>query len=678
MSALSDLADLFRSESSDLLDTLEAALLDLKRSPGDQDLVNTAFRALHTLKGSGAMFGFDSVASFAHEFESAFDRVRKGEIAPDQELVAIALSAKDYIRALIERPEEANDLMGLRILADLRKRVQPDGGPRALETVAPEPVSPPPAGMKTWRIGMRFQRHVLVNGSNPLLLLDELRALGACQIKVVADAVPDLQDLEPSGCYFGWDATLVTDRPRSEIDDVFLFIADEMELRIEDAAPEATPLVAAAPATPTAPAAPAPLSAPAVSAPRAPVAETAPDAAEAAAKRGNKDSLTIRVQAERLDEMMDRIGELVIAQARLTQLANSGANAKGVAEEIERLTSSLREAMMGVRMLPIGSLFGRFRRLIHDLSRDLGKEIELVTEGEETELDKTMIERLADPLVHLIRNAADHGLESGEARLAAGKPAAGRVRLVARHAGAEVQISIIDDGKGLDAQRIRRKAEENGLIAPSATISEAELHQLIFHPGFSTAAQVSAVSGRGVGMDVVRRTIEGMRGVIDIATAPGKGSTFTLRLPLTLAIIEGLLVRVADTRYVIPLTAVEECVELATLADGSRGRSFLNIRGELVPYLSLRELFDDAGEPDPHLKVVIVAHGDTRVGFVVDQIIGGHQTVIKSLSKLHADVPSFSGATILGDGAVALILDTPHLIATAQNRESRRNTREAA
>ena len=343
-----------------------------------------------------------------------------------------------------------------------------------------------------------------------------------------------------------------------------------------------------------------------------------------------------------------------------------------MAEEIERLTSALRDAMMGIRMVPIGSLFGRFRRLVHDLSRDLGKEIDLTTAGEETELDKTMIERLADPLVHVIRNSADHGLEDAATRVAAGKPAAGNINLVARHAGAEVLISVSDDGRGLDAQRIRAKAEENGLIAAGAALSDAELYQLIFQPGFSTAKEVSALSGRGVGLDVVKRTIEGMRGSIDIATQPGQGTEITLRLPLTLAIIEGLLVRVADARYAIPLTAVEECVEISE-ADSTRskGRSFLNIRGELVPFLRLRELFDEPGEPDAHQKVVIVAAADTRVGLVVDQIIGSHQTVIKSLSKLHADVPSFSGATILGDGAVALILDVPHLIALGQARETR-------
>jgi two-component system chemotaxis sensor kinase CheA len=655
MSAHADPSEVFRQEAGELLEQLEQALLDLERSPADQSLINTAFRALHTIKGSGAMFGFEQVAAFAHEFESAFDRVRKGETAPDPELIAIALNAKDFIRQQIETPDEASAVIGLCILSDLRKLVSGPAAAPALAAVAPEPAAAAPAGEHCWRIRIRFHRDVLVNGANPLLLIDELRSLGDCRVKVDVRSTPPLDEIDPSACYFEWEALLVTAHPRSAIDDVFVFVLGEMELAVEDAEPPAISEPAAISDAPAAPAA-------------EPGAEPA---AASDAKRG-KDAATIRVQAERLDEMMDRVGELVIAQARLSQLANTGA--KGVAEEIERLTSSLRDAMMGIRMLPIGSLFGRFRRLVHDISRDLRKEIELVAEGEETELDKTMIERLADPLIHVIRNAADHGLESAGERAAAGKPAIGRIRLTARHAGAEVLISVSDDGRGLNTQRIRAKAEENGLIAPGASVSEGELHQLIFHPGFSTAQTVSSLSGRGVGMDVVRRTIEGMRGAIDIATAPGKGTTLTLRLPLTLAIIEGLLVRVADTRYVVPLTAVEECVELSTQAGArSKGRSFLNIRGDLVPFLRLRELFAESGEGDRHQKVVIVSHAETRVGLVVDQIIGSHQTVIKSLSKLHADAPSFSGATILGDGAVALILDVPQLIAAGQTREARYN-----
>jgi two-component system chemotaxis sensor kinase CheA len=663
MTANSDSTEIFRQEAGELLEQLEAALLDLERAPDDRNLVNRAFRALHTIKGSGAMFGFEEVAAFAHEFESAFDRVRKGDAAPDPDLIAIALNAKDFLRTQIEKPDEARAVIGVCILSELRKLVQGPGGASA-PAAAAEPTSVAPASRKRWRIAMRFHKDGLVNGSNPLLLIDKLRGLGDCRVVVHAEATLPLGELDPTACYFHWDAILETEHPRSEIEDVSIFVAPEMDLTIEEESMN-SPLAPADRGVANPPSA---ASAP----PATSGAGAQASAAEGPAKHDAKEAATIRVPAERLDEMMDRVGELVIAQARLTQLANSGASAKGVAEEIERLAASLRDAVMGVRMLPIGSLFGRFRRLVHDLSRDLGKEIELVAEGEETELDKTMIERLADPLVHVIRNAADHGLESPEARRAAGKDPVGRIRLVACHAGAEVLISVSDDGKGLDVKNIRAKAEELGLVAAGAVLSEAELYQLLFQPGFTTAQQVSALSGRGVGMDVVRRTIEGLRGSIDIASEPGKGSTFTLRLPLTLAIIEGLLVRVAETRYVVPLTAIEECVELSTDADArSKGRSFLNIRGELVPFLRLRELFAETGEPDPHQKVVIVANADARVGLVVDQIIGSHQIVIKSLSKLHADVPSFSGATILGDGAVALILDVPHLIGVGQAREAR-------
>jgi two-component system chemotaxis sensor kinase CheA len=388
----------------------------------------------------------------------------------------------------------------------------------------------------------------------------------------------------------------------------------------------------------------------------------------------------MRVDAERLDELMDRVGELVIAQARLTQIAasSSDGNLKTIAEELERLSSGLRDTTMGIRMVPIGTLFARFRRLVHDVSRDLDKDIEFITSGEDTELDKTVIEKLADPLVHLIRNSMDHGLEPAEARRAAGKPARGTVRLSAVYAGAEVAISVSDDGAGLDAARIRAKAEENGIIAHDAKLSDQELYNLIFAPGFSTASEITALSGRGVGMDVVKRTIDGLRGTIDLSTRPGEGTTLTLRLPLTLAIIDGMLVRVGNGRYTIPLAAVEECVELPAEAVGSaRGRSFLDIRGALVPFVRLRDVFNTPGAPDAHQKVVIVSSGEGRVGLVVDQIIGNNQTVIKQLSKLHATLKAFSGATILGDGTVALILDTVHLVGMGQDLESKFKPAEA-
>jgi two-component system chemotaxis sensor kinase CheA len=382
--------------------------------------------------------------------------------------------------------------------------------------------------------------------------------------------------------------------------------------------------------------------------------------------------MSLRVAAERLDELLDRVGELVIAQARLSQIAENSddTSLKTVTEEIERLAAGLRDTTMGIRMVPIGTLFSRFRRLVHDLSAELGKEVDFVTSGEETELDKTVVERLADPLVHVIRNAVDHGLEDTAQRSEAGKPPRGTVRLSATHEGAEVAIEITDDGAGLDTDRIRQKAEEAGLIPPGAALADHEIHRYIFHPGFSTAREVSAISGRGVGMDVVSRTIEALRGRIDVASHPGRGSSVTLRLPLTLAIIDGMLVRVGRNRFSIPLSAVEECVELPPdAAAGGKGRNFLSIRDSLVPFLPLRELFGTTAPPEAHQKVVIVSTGEQRVGLVVDQILGNNQTVIKSLSRLHAGIESFAGATILADGTVGLILDVAHLVRAGQRFE---------
>ena len=690
-----DPTEIFRQEAAELMEKLELTLLDLDRTPHDEALVDTAFRALHTIKGSGAMFGFDRVAKFIHEFETAFDRVRKGQAKATPALIKVALEAQDHIRCLIETPDHADTAVGDAIIARLAAATSGATQTEVRDKTLPviEEVQTPIRAATVWRLSMAFAEDVMANGTNPVLLFDELRDLGPCALTVDATHLPALRELDPQKLYLTWTASVTTQAPRTAFDEVFIFVADDMRLSIEaadaaisDAAsqmvvvPTIEPIaVATVPSgTQAAPTAVAPVG---IESPGGTTlaGPSAPEPRRAAAST-TRESSTLRVPAERLDEMMDRIGELVIVQARLSQLAGTGTEGvKSVAEDITRLTNALREAMMGIRMVPVGTLFSRFRRLIHDLSRDVGKTIDFATSGDETEMDKTMIERLADPLVHIIRNSADHGLEDAATRLAAGKSGAGRIEIVARHAGTEVHLSIRDDGRGLDARRIRLKAEEQGLVQPGDVLSDAELYPLIFAPGFSTAKEVSALSGRGVGMDVVKKTIEGMRGKIDIATAANEGTTITLRLPLTLAIIEGLLVRVADSRYVIPLVAVEECVELSETDDArSKGRSFLNVRGDLIPFLRLRELFDDEGAPDVFQKVVIVSNGDMRVGLVVDQIIGSQQTVIKSLSNLHADVASFSGATILGDGSVALILDIPHVVDLGRTLEARHNVREAA
>lgn len=654
----SDPTETFRIEAADVLNEIEQALLDLAENPGDKDLVNAVFRGLHTLKGSGAMFGFDDLAGFTHHCESAFDQVRTGAVATTPELISIVLSAQDRMRALVngDVDEEKQAL----ILAKLSEAVAAASG-QAL------PASAPAEGEEAegWRVRFRLPADCMANGTNPLFLLDELRELGECEIALLTDQIPAWADLDPRECHLGWDVTLKGAIDRDDIEDVFIFVMDDMDLSIEPLA-DAPGKTGSTSATPSREAAAAPTQEKAAAGNAA--------AADGKAQGGKTAGDTLRVPAEQLDELMDRVGQLVIAQSRLSQIAHGNIDLalRSVSEEIERLSGELRDTMMVMRMVPVSSLFGRFRRLIHDLSEETGKAITLTTEGEGTEVDKTVIERLFDPIVHLVRNSCDHGLETPEERVAAGKPESGNVTLSAHQAGGEVVITIRDDGRGINRDRVRAKAEENGLIKPDQVLSDQELFQLIFHPGFSTAATISNLSGRGVGMDVVKRTIESLRGTIEVTSEPGQGSTIALRIPLTLAIIEGLLVRVGEQRYVIPLSSVEECIELSLEDDmRHRGRSLISLRGALVPFLRLRELFTSGTKPDPYQKIIVVSTGAERVGLVVDQIIGNHQTVIKSMSAFHRSAASFSGATILGDGTVALILDVPQLVSLAQQQEER-------
>ncbi len=676
MSGLDPVA-VFRMEAAECLEAIEAGLLDLTHDLENKDLVDAVFRGLHTLKGSGAMFGFEALAAFTHHCETAFDRVRKGEVPATAELVAAVLAAQDHMRALVEQPDADHGDTGQKLLAQLQAAV--GGKAEAKEATAPAAAAPAvaaPARKKTtWRIRFSLPANSMANGTNPLGLLDELRDLGECTVRANTAGIPPLADLVPTELYVSWEVVLTSEQDRSAIDDVFIFVMDDMELDVQElTGPQADPAEVKKDAAPIAAAsvAPVPAAAPEFRPVEAvPAKRETPAPAQAAAQAKAQEN--VRVPAERLDELMDRVGELVIAQSRLSQLASSSSDIalRSVSEEIERLSGELRDTMMVLRMVPVGTLFSRFRRLVHDLARETGKVIELVTEGETTEVDKTVIERLADPLVHLVRNSIDHGLEPPAERLAAGKAEAGTVTLAARQSGGEVIISIKDDGRGINRDRVRAKAESSGLIAPGQPLSDQELLQLIFAPGFSTAAQITNLSGRGVGMDVVKKTVEALRGAIDIVSLPGQGSEVSLRIPLTLAIIDGLLVRVGSGRYVIPLSAVEECLELSLEEDlRSRGRSFISLRDSLVPFLRLRDLFRTGTKPDVHQKVVVISTGTERVGLVVDQIIGDHQTVIKSMSKLHNDVATFSGATILGDGSVALILDVGHLVAAGQQQEA--------
>jgi len=660
----------FREEAREILVDLESALLELNENPGDAELVSRTFRGLHTIKGSGAMFGFEQLAAFTHNLENAFDAVRTGRISISAALVDLTLRALDQIRGMLEEDENVNadacdEILGkVRVLAGFEdgkdKAATPEAG-----TASPSPLPGLAQGpAREWAIRFSPGPDLLLNGTNPLLLLAELGQLGGLSARASLAGLPPLKELDPERCYASWEMVLATGAGRDAINDVFIFVEDGCELTIEPVPPPSAEDTGCA----------ADLTARALAEQR-----TASTGRRTTDKPDNATSL--RVPAAKLDQFVDLVGELVTVQARLAEIATrrDDPEVSEVSEEIERLTSALRENSMNIRMLPIRATFDKFRRLVHDLARDLGKNVELTVEGAETELDKTVIDQLSDPLMHLIRNSMDHGIEPPQARVEAGKRPVATIHLSAKHSGASVLIGVSDDGGGIDAEAVRRRAVQKGLVAADAQLSEAETFALLFQPGFSTAKQVTDISGRGVGMDVVRQSVESLRGTIDVASRPGAGTSVTLRLPLTLAIIDGLLVAVGEACFVLPLANTLECIEL-TREDVERanGKHVANVRGELIPYIRLREHFAIHTEAPAIEQIMVVETADGRCGFVVDRVLGDCQTVIKNLGRLYRHVQVVSGATILGNGTVALILDPERLVQDALKAASARPARGVA
>ncbi len=653
-------AETFAHEAEETLATLEERLLELEAAPEDSELVNAVFRALHTLKGSGEMFGYLALAGFVHHLETAFDRVREGLAPVTPELIGVALDSRDHIARLLAAgpgeaaaAAEAKNAGAAALTARVRALHEADVAPPAAAEAAHRPA--PTAAGGGYEIVFQPEPCALRNGLRVDLLIDELEALGPVEVACLADDVPPIEALDAAECRLAWRIRVTTDAPREAIDDVFIFVMDG-RLEIEPFGAAEPPDGDAAADAPTADAA-------------AEAAPPAPDATpvETAARQQKADS--VRVQSHRLDALMDQLGELVIAQARLRRISEElGDGAlEATAEEIERLVTGLRDATLSIRMLPISLVFGKFRRVVRDLSGELGKKVAFVTTGGETEVDKNVIDSLTEPLVHMVRNAVDHGVETPERRRAAGKPELAQLTMDARQSGGEVLISLRDDGAGLDADAIRRKAVARGLIAAEDDLSEEALQQLIFAPGFSTAEAVTSVSGRGVGMDAVRRVVADLRGGVEVRSQKGVGTEVTLRLPLTLAIIEGLLVHVGDGAFVIPLSSVEECVELPAAENARQsGRAILRIRDALVPFVALDAQFGFEPSRREGRRVVIVSVEGRRMGLVVDEVVGQHQTVIKPLSLYHREVAGLAGGTILGDGSVALILDVAALVKRAQ------------
>jgi two-component system chemotaxis sensor kinase CheA len=691
------LLETFHSETQELLTELESSLMELEESPSDQELVDRVFRALHTIKGNGGMFGFEQISSFTHDLESVYDLVRAGTLGINKQIIDLTLAARDIISEMIKDPEGKDPVLQRNageILIAFREFLPGDEAEAQGDGIGTRGVLDSlDSNRKTYRICFRPEAEIFFSGTNPLLLLKELATLGSATVIPNLSQIPDLKKLDPEKCFFSWNIILTTDEGINAIRDVFIFVEDRCELTIDvideegsleteedylrlgdiliergdlsreelenvllDRAPLGRELVS-----------------------RQLVESDAVESAlfeqqvirDVRTKRMEEDAATsIRVASDKLDTLVDLVGELVTVQARLSRTAAQVESPEltTISEMVEFLTAELRDNAFSIRMIPIGTTFSSFRRTVRDLAAETGCEVELVTQGAETELDKTVIEKLRDPLVHLIRNAIDHGIESPDVRESAGKSRVGTIILSASQAGADVVIRVADDGAGMDEEAIRTKALAMGLIQEDSNIGRNELFSLVLEPAFSTADKVTSVSGRGVGMDVVKRSVDALRGSIEVESHQGVGTDINIRLPLTLAIIEGLEVDVAGDKYIFPLSMVEECVELKKGdAEAISGRNLANVRGELIPYISLREWFSIDTETGEIEHIVITNEDNNRVGFVVDYVVGEHQTVIKSLGKVYRGVQGVSGATILGDGTVALILDVARLVRMAES-----------
>jgi two-component system, chemotaxis family, sensor kinase CheA len=763
MISLDDALQTFIAEGRELLEQMEEALLGIEQSPNDVDALNAIFRAAHTIKGSAGLFGLDHIVAFTHVAESVLDLVRGGLLPITPDLVATLLGVRDQIAVLLdhlaagEDPDEEVRRKGDELVTRLRLHLGPPQLAAPVATVcaaaAPAPNTADGVGTDNWHISLRFGPDVLKNGMDPLAFIRYLTTFGTiAHIVTLSDTLPALSELDPEACYLGFEIAYRSDADKATIEGAFEFVRNDARVgilpphskiadyqRLIEALPahEELPLgeilvrcgtltraeleTALSRQAESGESPPRPIGEILVrdKVVRSQVVEGALDKQKQVKEHKSAEAGLIRVNAHKLDEHINLIGELIIASAGAALIAQRTgmADLLEAAARLSRLVEEVRDSALTLRMVPIGATFTKFQRVVRDVSTDLGKDIRLEVSGAETELDKTVVEKIGDPLTHLVRNSMDHGIEPAELRLARGKPAHGTVRLNAYHDSGSIVIEVSDDGGGLDRERIFAKAVERGMVKADAQLSDAEVFNLIFEAGLSTVDQVSNLSGRGVGMDVVRRNIAALRGSVEIESSPGAGTTIRVRLPLTLAIIDGFLVGVSAATFVVPLDMVVECIELTQQEmDDSQGSDYLNLRGEVLPFVRLKQMLEipelaeaeggeiskyDAGYAgaggtlltaegaaalanDPELafllnpvkreNVVVVQYAGHRAGLVVDRLMGEFQTVIRPLGVVFNGLDGVSGFTILGNGNVALILDVPGLV----RRVARRNTRAAA
>ena len=677
----------FFEESFEGLEVMESGLMELEPGDADSEVINAIFRAAHSIKGGSGTFGFKAIADFTHVMETLLDEMRDGVRDVTVENSDILLRAVDCLREMLQAAQAGDEADADRVEAqqkELENELANKSSAAATASVEPQAAvaSAPATG---WKIHFKPQRQILQTANDPLAIIRELRELGQLELESRLDAVPDFDQLEAEDCYLEWDMVLRGDVALDDIREVFAWVEDLCELEIN-------PLQAAAAADrapdESAQADGAPQSTGAVDNAATGKAASRP-AADKAERKGvqSAGATSIRVETAKIDSLINMVGELVITQSMLGLLGETIEEKQAVTGQdiekmldglmqLERNTRELQESVMQVRMMPISFTFSRFPRLVRDMSSKMAKKIELKLSGETTEVDKTVIEKIGDPMVHLVRNSLDHGIEAPSDRLAAGKPETGTIELNAYHQGGNIVIEIKDDGRGMDRDKLFAKAVEKGLIEEGAILSDKQVFELIFMPGFSTAEVVSDVSGRGVGMDVVRRNIHELGGSVEIDSAKGVGTKMTIRLPLTLAILDGQTVRVAQENYIIPINAIIESIQIKpdmVNRVGGQGETF-RLRDEYIPIVKLHEVFgveaESIKELAEGLRVVVESEGE-HVGLFVDDLLGQQQVVIKSLESNYKKIEGFSGATILGDGSVALILDMPGILRLNKNLHKR-------
>jgi len=713
----------FISESRELLHEMESALLRLENVPTDNEALNTAFRAAHTIKGSSGVCSCEPIVDFTHAMESLLHEVRTGNVEVTPGVVGLLLDCCDHVGGLLDcigaedAPAAFAGLDGEgAALLDRLGVLQPLETPKVpvhREEAAVQRVDVPRVASPAWHISVRFGLQILRHGMDPLSLIRYLATMGEIvSLTTLIDRIPQAAEMDSECCYLGVEIDFAGDVTKQAIEQVFDYVRDDCFIRIltpHSCISDYIDLIRSVPegdmrlgeilvasgaltrrelgeglaAQSTQAAEPAAAESAAnrkigeILVGQGVLQEEIVDAAlsrqKAALEHRSLEGSFLRVRADKLDELITLVGELVIASAGTSLAARRAGDAETTeaAANMARLVEEARDRALGLRMVPIRDTFNRFGRVVRDLGRELDKDVELLLSGTETELDKSMVERISDPLMHLVRNAVDHGIETRAVRAERGKPVRGRIQLNAYHETGSIVIEIADDGNGMNRARILERAIERGFDASRQALSDHEVFALVMEPGFSTADAVTNVSGRGVGMDVVRRNVEALRGSVRIESVEGVGSTIAIRLPLTLAIIDGFLVGVGSCSYVVPLEMVVECIELRDNGDRQNAnRNYINLRGEVLPLLRLRDVFAAEGEPGRRQNIVVVQYGGARAGFVVDALLGEFQTVIKPLGRLFERLSGVSGSTILGSGEVALILDVQALVQRAVGREA--------